>query len=208
MSLIKAFSSLSIQSRPYVSASNLHPKKFTSILANIPVRPRNAWQFYYSENMTKYKLPNGRIDMKKGTTELGAAWKALAPAEKKSQIYQDKFESEAKAHDECLKEVLSKTTPEEFRKENALRKKYNMKPLRDPRRPKRAKGSFLLFLDHLKSINDPAIAGKDTVTQATEAGKKFKALSENERKLFDDKAKSLRDEYVKELKAYHEKYDN
>ncbi|KAI8646167.1 hypothetical protein BD408DRAFT_410788 [Parasitella parasitica] len=206
MSLIKAFGTLRIQSRSYITTVDLHPKKFTSILANVPAKPRSAWQIYFCENMHNYKLPNGRIDMKKGNAAMGAAWKAMSAAEKK--VYLDKFESEAKAHNDLLNEVLSKTTPKEFEKENALRRKYKLKTLRDPKRPKRGQSSFFLFVEHLRSINDPAVVGKDPMTQSAEASKKYKALGESEKKVFIDKAKTLREEYAKEMEKYHAKYDN
>ncbi|KAK4510321.1 NADH dehydrogenase [ubiquinone] 1 beta subcomplex subunit 9 [Mucor velutinosus] len=203
MSLIKAFGSLTIQSRSYVSARVLHPKQFTSILQDVPVRPRSGWQLYMNENLRNFKDPsnNNKVDLKKAMQELSASWKAMPEAQKK--VYNEKFEAAAKLHDDSKTKALLNATSKQIKEENGLRRKYNLPLLRDPRQPKRSKNSFLLYLDHLKATDDPFIRksyGKDMVV---EAGKKYRALSEAEKNVYREQAKAIQDKYNQEMHKYY-----
>lgn len=79
-----------------------------------------------------------------------------------------------------MEEVLSNTTPKQFKTENALRKKYDLELVKDPRQPKRPKNNFLFYLDHLRSTNDPIMSSVDVKTQLSEAAKKYKTLDATE----------------------------
>ena len=79
-----------------------------------------------------------------------------------------------------------------------------MAPLKDPRQPKKPKNSFLLYIDHLRAINDPAVASKDCTIQISEAAKKYKTLGESELKVYKDKSKISYDQFNKDLKKYYQ----
>lgn len=79
-----------------------------------------------------------------------------------------------------------------------------MAPLKDPRHPKKPKNSFLLYIDHLRATNDPAVASKDCTVQISEAAKKYKALSESELQTYKDKSKNSYDQFNKDLKKYYQ----
>ncbi|GAN03463.1 hypothetical protein MAM1_0041c02916 [Mucor ambiguus] len=203
MSLIKAFGALTIQSRSFVSARALHPKQFTSILQDVPIKPRSGWQVYMNENLRNFKDPNNnnKIDLKTAMHELSASWKAMSEAQKK--VYKERFEAAVKLHDDSKAKALLNATSKQIKEENGLRRKYNLPPLRDPRQPKRGRNSFLLYLDHLKATDDSFIHkahGKDMVV---EAGKKYRALSEAEKNVYRDQAKVIQDKYNQEMQKYY-----
>jgi hypothetical protein len=83
---------------------------------------------------------------------------------------------------EKFEKAINNATPKQFRLENNMRKKYNLSLLKDPKQPKRPKNSFLFYLEHLRTIRDPAILG-DPRSQVSEAAKKYKQLSESELKV-------------------------
>lgn len=83
---------------------------------------------------------------------------------------------------EKFDEAINSATPEVFRTENALRKKYNLPLLKDPKHPKRPLNSFLFYLEHLRATNDPAVSG-DPRSQVVEAASKYKQLPEHELKV-------------------------
>lgn len=103
MSLIKSFSGLTIQTRTIASKS-LHPKKFTSsksffekgytflltkfhlVLDKVPVRPRSAWQIYFTENMRNFKDPNGKTMAAAASKKLSEQWKRLSDSEKQVRV--------------------------------------------------------------------------------------------------------------------------
>ncbi|KAI9478267.1 MAG: hypothetical protein EXX96DRAFT_570221 [Benjaminiella poitrasii] len=200
MSVIKSFAQLNIQTRNYVSAHALHPKKFTSILENVPIKPRNSWQIFFRENIQNNKGANGKIDVKLATKALSAQWKALD--ENQKQAYQHKFDQESKAHLDAYNDAINNATSDQIRKENELRKKYKLPLLKDPRQPKRPKNAFLFYIEHLRAINDPAIAGKDITEQVSEAAKKYKQLSPSEAKIYKDKSVAATEQYRKDCEKH------
>ncbi|KAI7905978.1 uncharacterized protein BX663DRAFT_498340 [Cokeromyces recurvatus] len=193
MSLAKSFAQLNIQTRSYVSLRTLHPKKFTSILSNVPAKPRSAWQIFLRENISDLKNSNEKVDIRSVTKELSAKWKALGDGEK--QIYQQKFQQESKAHLDAYHAAINNASSEELRRENVLRKKYKLNLLKDPRQPKRPMSAFLYFIEHLRATNDPLIKDARVSTQAVEAAKRFRQLSESEAKVFRDKAEAAKQQY-------------
>lgn len=118
-------------------------------------------------------------------------------------MYKEKFEAAAKLHDEGTAKALLNATSKQIKEENGLRRKYNMPLLRDPRQPKRCKNSFLLFLDHLKATDDDFINKVYGRNMLTEAGKRYRALSEAEKNAYRDQAKGIQDEYNKEMRKYY-----
>lgn len=87
------------------------------------------------------------------------------------------------AHRAKMEEVLSKTTPKQFKEENMLREKYNLDLVKDPKEPKRPLNRFLFYIRHLREIDDPSVRGLAPKDQASIAAKKFKTLTEEEAKV-------------------------
>lgn len=97
---------------------------------------------------------------------------------------------------------MRNTTPKEFAKENELRKKYNLPKIRDPRQPKRPRGAFFLYIDHLRANKDPIVSSGSITEQVVEAAKKFKQLSPEESKMIQDKAAAELADYRAAREAY------
>ncbi|KAI8077267.1 uncharacterized protein B0P05DRAFT_544280 [Gilbertella persicaria] len=200
MSFIKSFSSLTTQTRSYVSARALHPKKFTSILSNVPTRPSSAWQFYLTENLNGFKTSDGKVDLKRASQELSKQWKGFSEEQKKP--YVEKYQAKSKEHVEALEKALNNATPQQFFEENSLRRKYKLTLLKDPKHPKHPKGPFFLYLEHLRATNDPIYQSGKSTEQVAEAAKKYKSLPEQEIKVFRDKAKFEKEQYDAAMKKY------
>ncbi|KAF7728558.1 hypothetical protein EC973_005962 [Apophysomyces ossiformis] len=206
MALIQSFAKLSLQTpktavcRTYVAARNLNPRKFRSILAEVPIRPRSGWQVFMCEHIGQYKTDDGRLDPQRGTHVLSDKWEKFSDAEK--QQWQDKYKAGVAAHTEALKKALENATPQQFHDENVLRKKYKLPLLKDPKAPKRPLNSFLLFMSHLRETRPDEFTKLSQLEQAIYAGKHFKALTAEQRKPFEDKATELKDQYHKEMEHY------
>ncbi|KAG2196153.1 hypothetical protein INT47_006499 [Mucor saturninus] len=177
MSFIKSFSNLVLTRS--LSTRSLHPKKFVSILENVPIKPRNPWQIYLRENINNYKNENGKVELKVATRLMGDKWKALDETEKArcKKIY----EQEVEAHNIKKNEALKNATPQQFFEENRLRRKYKLNLIKDPSQPKRPMNSFMYFLQHLRETKDPVMKRGDVKEQATSASDLYKALSEAEK---------------------------
>ncbi|KAI8883103.1 hypothetical protein K501DRAFT_250140 [Backusella circina FSU 941] len=193
---------LNISIRTFVSARFLNPKKFTSILADVPVRPRNPWQIYLRENLTNYRKDTGKIDTKIAAKELGKKWKVMGDAEKK--VFVETYEREAELHKKALENALQKATPKQFYEENQLRTKYNLTKLKDPKAPRPPKNAFLIYLEHLRKANDPIFL-KDTNVKdhAIAAGIKYRSLPDSEKKVFSTQAEKLMKEYKVQKAKYN-----
>ncbi|GAA5803704.1 hypothetical protein EDC94DRAFT_513973 [Helicostylum pulchrum] len=202
MSFIKAFGSLTIK-RSF-TAKSLHPKRFTSILDSVPTKPRNPWQIFLRENIKGYKERGEKVDLKSVAKIFGDKWRALPDSEKEK--YATTYKKEVALHKAKLEEVLSNTTPKQFKTENALRKKYDLELVKDPRQPKRPKNNFLFYLDHLRSTNDPIMSSVDVKTQLSEAAKKYKTLDATEAQIYVEKAKAASEQYNRDMDAYKQQY--
>ncbi|KAI8982262.1 high mobility group box domain-containing protein [Mycotypha africana] len=190
---------LAIQARQ-LSTKNLNPKKFTSILSQVPPRPVSAWQIYQREHINQFKRPDGKIDIIASVKGLSSKWKALSDSEK--QVYINKYEQESNAHFNGIETAINNATPEQIRKENLLRKKHNLGLLKDPREPKRPRNAFFLYARSLREARDPEIVHLPIVKQATVTAKKFKALSDMERKPFIEQAEAEKQRYQAAMKKY------
>ncbi|CAO3628460.1 unnamed protein product [Mucor hiemalis] len=87
--------------------------------------------------------------------------------------------------------------------ENALRRKYNLSILKDPKQPKRPKNSFLFYIEHLKDINDPIYVDNIPRERVSIAAKKYKLLDDSQKKEFNEKAEAARKQYQKDIEAYN-----
>ncbi len=169
----------------------------------VPPRPRNPWQIYVRENMNNYKNSSGKTDLKLATKELSAKWKALSEAEKKVKLkwyrkhllvfginlslfflkkkpFEATYKKESEEHLAKMDEALKKATPQQFAKENALRKKYNLAILKDPKQPKRPLNAFFFYIEHLRNNKDSAFVAASPREQVSLAAKRFKKLSASE----------------------------
>jgi hypothetical protein len=82
-----------------------------------------------------------------------------------------------------LEAALNNATPKQFAEENALRKKYKLTLLKDPRQPKRPKNNFLFYLEDMRAKNDPIFKDPKVSNQVINAAKKYKELSPSQLKV-------------------------
>lgn len=118
---------------------------------------------------------------------------------------------------------MQKATPKQYYQENQLRAKYNLTKLKDPKAPRVPKNAFLIYLEHLRKTNDPALLKNVNVKDhAIAAGEKYRGLSTTEKKVsilfiihheesssnscynqvYTDEAKRLMDQYKEKKAAY------
>ncbi|KAI8071570.1 high mobility group box domain-containing protein [Gongronella butleri] len=185
-------SSWLFQQARQVSTKVLHPKKFTSILADVPPRPRSGWQVFLRQKIADGKS-EGTIDAAKATRVYAQQWKTLSDADK--QVYQRQFEQEKEKHLSALNAALERATPKQIHDENILRRRYNVKVLRDPRQPKRPMNAYMLYLAHLRDNGPADFRALPTAQQTRQGAKMFKELPQHEKQPYDDKAKKLAQEY-------------
>ncbi|CDH53049.1 hypothetical protein RO3G_11206 [Lichtheimia corymbifera JMRC:FSU:9682] len=206
MTLVSSFQRLAIsrpvqQYRTYVAAKQLRPTKFKSILENVPSKPRSGWQIFCRENLKNHKGPDGKTKIVEANRALSAQWHSLPEAEK--ERYREIFKKEAAAHEEAYERALQNATPQELYDENQLRKKYKLKELKDPKAPKRpALGGYMYYLVELRQ-NDPSFGTMPLMEQSKEASRRYKALSDQEKKPYMEQAEKAKEKYLQEKEKYN-----
>ncbi|KAG2222081.1 hypothetical protein INT45_007967 [Circinella minor] len=192
-------SGVGFQQRAYLSTKSMRPKKFKSILENVPPKPRSGWQVYIRENIKDVKPTTGKFNVAQATKELSVKWGALSDAEK--QTYSDIYKKENEIHNEAYEKAIQGATAEQLYKENLLRRKYKLKELPDPNVPKRpAMNGYMYYLK--KKRTEPSFQKLPLMEQSSQAAKEYKELPENEKKIYVDLAKGGLEKYHAEKKEY------
>jgi len=147
----------------------------------------SAWQIFLRDNLKEDKKDNNKLSITTLTKEYGQKWRSLSEHEK--QTYVDKYQNELKAHKEGMEAALSSASPKQISDENALRKKYKLETIQDPKMPKKPMNSFMVYCQHLRAINDPTYSIADVTLRMKEVGKKYRELTPDELQVFIDRAK-------------------
>ncbi|CAO3648126.1 unnamed protein product [Cunninghamella blakesleeana] len=182
----------------FISTKTLRPKKFKSILSEVPACPQSGWQIYVREEIEKQKK-NGSTKVQHLTKELSPKWKSLSEQEKEK--FHDIYKKEYNLHKEKYDEALQKATPQVIHDENILRKKYNLPLLKDPKKPKRPMNAYMFYLESIRHTED--YRHLSVAEQAHTAAKAYKALNPDDKKIFETEAKKRQQEYKKAIEDYN-----
>ncbi|KAI9252319.1 high mobility group box domain-containing protein [Phascolomyces articulosus] len=191
--------SVGIQQRAYVSVKYMRPKKFKSILDNVPPRPRSGWQVYVREHMKDLDVNDGKLNVAQATKELSSKWRTMSDFEK--QKYIDIYKNETQIHLDAYESAIRSATPQQFYKENLLRRKFKLKEIPDPNAPKRPPMNGYMYYLKEKRTN-PLFQKLPLMEQSSQAAKEYKQLSDSEKKVYTDIAKNALEKYHAEKKAY------
>ncbi|KAI9016483.1 hypothetical protein CLU79DRAFT_762767 [Phycomyces nitens] len=185
--------------RTILSGKNLHPTKFTSMFSRVPPRPSSGWQVFLTDNLREKKFPAERVaDITKG---LGNTWRNMSDAEK--NVYTEKFLKAAKIHDDMYNEILRNASPQAIYEENLLRKKYDLKPIKDPKKPAKPWNSFILFFHNFRKEHPEQLAGMSLIDQSLKATKVFMALPSAEKEKYQKAVEEANAEYRKKMDEYN-----
>ncbi|KAI7862180.1 hypothetical protein BDF14DRAFT_1858878 [Spinellus fusiger] len=204
--LLPLFTKLTLQPsnavsvRTYMNVRSLHPKRFTSIFSEVPVRPRSAWQLYCREVLNQEtNEPKQKIaDAMKNT--IAPKWNMLTDAER--QVYHTRFAEESKKHDFLFEEALANATSQQIYDENLLRKKYKLETIRDPQLPKRPTNAYLIFFAQWLGNNKERLKGVRMPDQTKEAAEVYKKMTIEEKQKYLDIANQNNKDYLKAITQF------
>ncbi|CAO3601348.1 unnamed protein product [Absidia cylindrospora] len=184
-----------LQQCRFVSNKMLYPKKFkSSNLVSCSFSATLWLASVYARSSSEFKSPDGKTHTATATQRLGEQWKGLNDSQK--QDYNEKYQKEAKLHDDAVKKALEDATPQQIHDENILRRKYNMTLLKDPKQPKRPLNSFMMYLIHLRKTGSAEFKQLSASQQAHEGSKSFKLLSAQEKETYEQQAKKNHSDFV------------
>lgn len=111
--------------------------------------------------------------------------------------------------DEAIQKFLSSTaTPSTSTAIKKSKKSKKSKKVRDPNKPKRSKNAFMLFSAAKRAEIKEANPDMKSTDISKELGVLWKALSDDDKKPFEQQAANEKDAYDKAMKAYKEGSDS
>ncbi|KAJ3024815.1 UNVERIFIED_CONTAM: exp1-like protein [Siphonaria sp. JEL0065] len=181
-----------------------------------PKRPLSSYFFFAAEHRAAAKAlphikqlsPQNQLPLI--AKELGVRWKNASAAER--QIFDDKAANAKTAYEAAVKKYIAKRTPEDLLIEEKTRSlKQTISPTKnisrvtkDPNAPKSALSAYTLFVKDISKNTVTAPGAKAIDTLAANA-KKWKTLSDAEKKPYVDEAVKQKAAYTVAKEAYLKK---
>ncbi|CAJ1896816.1 unnamed protein product [Cylindrotheca closterium] len=170
---------------------------------NAPKRPTSAYFLWMGENRASIKDKNPDMSFGDLARECSRVYKELTPEEKAP------YDEKANADKARYKSEMADYTPPAGSSSKAEKggkgKKAPAKKKKDPNAPKRGTTSFMYFSSEMRpkiKEENPDISFGDT---GKELGARFRALSPEEKKKYEDMAAEDKIRYKGEMDAYKKK---
>lgn len=170
-------------------------------------KPRTSWQFFLNDHKDRFLDENGKYKLIEATKALSVEWKQMTEAQKKVRMsindftpvllnikithlfnfstkpYVERYLAENAEYQRTMNTAVTQIPPLEIAKENALRRHFDIQPLKDPRQPKRPKNAYLYFFEHVRNTSEELKKLSSTKEQAARTGEMWRALSDDEKKV-------------------------
>lgn len=162
-----------------------------------PKRPLSAYMFFANAKRKELMAENPKKTVGELGKELGALWKNLSEDDKKpyaKQAVKDKSRYE--------EEMKSYQPPEPESGADSDTEKKGKKRKKDPNAPKRALSAYMLFCNDKRAEvkeENPNIENKEIMKVLAE---RWKELSGEDKKEFDEKANEEKERYKKAMEKY------
>lgn len=190
---------------------------------NMPKRNQSSYFLFSNERRVQIKAENSDKKLTELSKIIAAEWKTMSEAEKK--VYADKSAVNKVDYLRRMEEY-KKTTEyaqyiaalEEWKKEKkAFEKQSEMgvdsdsEPLKvsmprkpkDEKCPKRPLTSYFLYAKDVRAATKEEFPNKPITEIAKEISKKWKLLTEEEKRPFEDESKKLKEQYKKDMEEYN-----
>ncbi|GAA5831296.1 hypothetical protein JCM11251_007825 [Rhodosporidiobolus azoricus] len=176
-----------------------------------PKAPTNAWGTFFGDFLAERKAslsPGEKLSLTALVKEAHPIYLALPSSEK--EALKARVEERKKEYPAILEAWKATLTPEMIREENlvrANRKKAGLsrkKPLKLEGEPKRPQTGFLRFSTKVREENDYDILKGETnvLKQSTLIAEAWRALSEDERKVYNDAYAADKERYLEEKAVF------
>jgi len=168
---------------------------------NEPKRTRTAYMYFMQEQRPEFKLKNPGQSFAEQNKQLSERWKLLTEEDKKTYTKlhdEDKlrYEKELASYTPPAKESDSDSSSDEDKKRKVKKLK------KDPNAPKRPANAYMFYQAEVRD----AVKKEHTTKKVTEIAKliggKWRGLSAEEKKPYEDKAKLDKERYLTEQKEY------
>ena len=159
---------------------------------NAPKGAKSAYIFFGDKERAKIIKENPNFSPTEIMTELGKRWKELSEKEKRP------YEKEAEKDKARYSEAMKSYEPAERDDDE----KQGKRQKKDPNAPKNAKSAYIFFTMKKRA----SIASGSSPTEIMQKlGKMWSAMSEAEKKPYEDSAKKDKERYEREMAKYKRK---
>jgi hypothetical protein len=174
-------------------------KKFKKLKdINAPKRAKSSFMFFSNENRNTVKEDLPDLTFGQIGKELGRRWREdVSESDKNGYI---KMSGDDK--DRYKKDMESYVPSEEFLAKSIAHEKKEKRKKKDPNAPKRPKNAFILFSGEMRP-NIKEIHPEWTIGEVgKELGSHWRAMSDKDKKQFQDQSKKDKVRYDKEMVSY------
>mmetsp|Transcript_29066 Transcript_29066/g.43921 ORF Transcript_29066/g.43921 Transcript_29066/m.43921 type:complete len:800 (+) Transcript_29066:102-2501(+) len=193
-----------VESKPKkAKKSTIIKKKGKKKDPNAPKRAQSSYTIFMSKNRAAIKEANPNATFGELAGLVSKAFKELSPEEKEK--YEEMADLDKERYKREMKSYVPPIDSSNSHSEGNVSKKSKKKPKKDPNAPKKAMTSFMFYSNAIRSEvkeKNPDLAFGDI---AKLIGKKFRELSEEEKKPWDEKADEDKKRYRDEVTAYKKK---
>lgn len=172
---------------------------------NAPKRAQSSYTIFMSKNRASIKEDNPAATFGELAALVSKEFKKLSPEDKKK--YEDMADEDKERYRKEMKDYVppSDSSEDDSDDNNKKKNKKKVKPKKDPNAPKKAMTSFMLYSTAIRpdvKEENPDLGFGEI---AKLIGKKFRELSEEEKKQWNQKAEQDKFRYRDEVTAYKKK---
>jgi len=181
---------------------------------NAPKKPQTAYFMYSATVREELKKSDPTMKVTQVAKEAGARWRALSAEDKKP--WQEKATAAKKEWQTKMDAYLASEEGKWLRKdkeengeaedgESGAKKKGKRKKKKDDGAPKKPQSAYFLYLASVREAIKKEFEISKASDVAREGGKKWKALSDEDKKPFVDEAAKLKEEYKVKVEEFNKK---
>ncbi|CAG8471318.1 8689_t:CDS:2 [Acaulospora morrowiae] len=178
------------------------PEKPVIPTLEFPKKPAGPYTLFFSEYVKKTKADSPDLKLKDIAILGGSNWKNMSDDQK--NVYFERYKKAKSQYDVEYQKWMTSLSPEVYALENKRRRmekaagRSNQRPLRDPKAPKKPRTPYLQFaMDNMEEYKELKITER-----SKEIAKKWKTLSPDEKKPFEERYAKEKERYKQELEDY------
>ncbi|KLO15908.1 hypothetical protein SCHPADRAFT_824051 [Schizopora paradoxa] len=181
----------------------------------------STWQLYFTDWIQRHQQRTSalgdedggrKLNVAQAAKEAGAEYASLTPEQK--EPFKRRSQAAKEARERELAAWQKTLTPDAIKRENAFRAaqrkagKSRKGNIKDPNAPKKPLSAYFMFLQHIRSdsrlVEDVFGSEKETTAQSVLAAKKWRSMTDDERKPFLAQAEKEKLDYEAARRMYEE----
>jgi hypothetical protein len=164
---------------------------------NAPKKPMTSYMLYMQAQRAAVVAANPSLKFGDVSKKISEDWKVLPEDQKK--IYEDKAAAEKARYDGQMKSYVP---PDDAGDDDSDEKRPKKKAKKDPNAPKRGQNAYMFFVNDLREKMKNENTPMKAPDLAKLAGEKWRTMTSEDKKPFEDKAAADKERADRETAAY------